>query len=387
MLCWMALGVLCILLWENSWIPKEDKRHFYLTYGIIALAALAEWTGIQLNGNESFPKWVLAAVKCADYVLTPLAGGALAAQMKLHNRWQTALIAVLAANTLFQIVACFNRWMLVIDDQNHYSHGPLYTVYILVYLLVIVLMAAQFLSYGRSYRRQNRASLYSVLLLVIVGIGIQEVLGSEYRTAYIALTMGVTLMFIHYSEFYQMHADEHIRQQYTQLMTDALTGVLSRHAYMKALERYADPAEIPGDLAAFSIDINGLKTVNDTIGHEAGDELIIGAARCIEKVFTGGECFRTGGDEFIVLTRMGKEQADAALLRLEQETASWTGNLVKSLNLAAGCALVGEHQGITVEKLVIEADHAMYARKAAYYRESGHDRRSRRTDPNRSDRS
>ena len=386
MLCWMALGVLCILLWENSWIPKEDKRHFYLTYGIIALAALAEWTGIQLNGNESFPKWVLAAVKCADYVLTPLAGGALAAQMKLHNRWQTALIAVLAANTLFQIVACFNRWMIVIDDQNHYSHGPLYTVYILVYLLVIILMAAQFLSYGRSYRRQNRASLYSVLLLVIVGIGIQESLGSEYRTAYIALTMGVTLMFIHYSEFYQMHADEHIRQQYTQLMTDALTGVLSRHAYMSALQRYADPAQVPDDLAAFSIDINGLKTVNDTIGHEAGDELIIGAARCIEKVFIGGECFRTGGDEFIVLTRMGKEQADAALLRLEQETASWTGNLVKSLNLAAGCALIGEHHGITVEKLVIEADHAMYARKAAYYRESGHDRRSHRTDGSRSDR-
>ena len=382
----MALGVLCILLWENSWIPKEDKRHFYLTYGIIALAALAEWTGIQLNGNESIPKWVLAGVKCADYVLTPLAGGALAAQMKLRNRWHKALKAVLTANTLFQIVACFNRWMLVIDDQNHYSHGPLYTVYILVYLLVIILMAAQFLSYGKSYRRQNRASLYSVLLLVIVGIGIQELLGSEYRTAYIALTMGVTLMFIHYSEFYQMHADEHIRQQYTQLMTDALTGVLSRHAYMKALERYADPAEIPGDLAAFSIDINGLKTVNDTIGHEAGDELITGAARCIAKVFTGSECFRTGGDEFIVLTRMEKEQADAALLRLEQETASWTGTLVKSLNLAAGYALVGEHPGITVEKLVIEADHAMYARKAAYYRESGHDRRSRRTDPNRSDR-
>lgn len=386
MLCWMALGVLCILLWENSWIPKEDKRHFYLTYGIIALAALAEWTGIQLNGNENFPKWVLAAVKCADYVLTPLAGGALASQMKLRNRWQTALIAVLAANTLFQIVACFNRWMLVIDDQNHYSHGPLYTVYILVYLLVIILMTAQFLSFGRSYRRQNRVSLYSVLLLVIVGIGIQELLGSEYRTAYIALTMGVTLMFIHYSEFYQMHADEHIRRQYTQLMTDALTGVLSRHAYMSALQRYADPAEVPDDLAAFSIDINGLKTVNDTIGHEAGDELIIGAARCIEKVFPGGECFRTGGDEFIVLTRMGKDQADAALLRLEQEAASWAGNLVKSLNLAAGCALVGEHPGITVEKLVIEADHAMYARKAAYYLESGHDRRSRRTDTNRSDR-
>ena len=77
---------------------------------------------------------------------------------------------------------------------------------------------------------------------------------------------------------------------------------------------------------------------------------------------------------------MKKKQADEALLRLEHETASWTGNAVKSISVAAGYALSGEHPDLTVEKLVNEADRAMYARKAAYYRESGHDRRAHRTD-------
>ena len=379
LLSWMGLGVLCILVRENSWIPNEDKLSFYLTYGIIALSALAEWTGVQLSGNDSVPRWVLSAVKCADYVLTPMAGGAIVAQMKLRDRWNRALMAVLAVNAVFQVVASFTGWMIVIDAHNHYTHGPLYAAYIAIYLVVIVLTGAEFMAYGSAYRRQNRASLYSVLLLVVIGIAMQEVTGGEYRTAYVALTMGVTLLFIHYAEFYQMNADAHIRKQRNQLMMDALSGAFSRHAYMVALEKYKNTNRLPDRLAAFTIDINGLKMVNDTIGHDAGDELIVGAARCIEKaVGDAGRCYRTGGDEFVVLARMSREQADATLARLTHETGQWTGEEVRQLSLSAGYALAGEHPGLTIEKLVKEADQAMYAAKAEYYRKGGHDRRDRR---------
>lgn len=379
LLSWMALGVLCVLVHENSWIPRPDKRHFYLAYGVIALSALAEWSGIQLSGNERFPAWLLSLVKCADYTLTPMAGGAIVAQMKLRNRWSKALMSVLAFNMVFQLLACFNGWMTVIDEHHYYSHGPLYPVYMVIYLLVIVLAAAQFREYGKAYRRQNRFSLYSVLLLVVAGIVIQELMGREYKTAYTALTMGVTLMFIHYSEFYQMSADDHMKQQHSQLMLDALSGVYSRHAYMKELDRYRRMTRLPDTLAVFTVDINGLKSVNDTLGHDAGDELIVGAAQCIEKVVgSTGRCYRTGGDEFVVLAKMSREQARAALLRLTSETRQWTGDKAERLSISTGCALARDHQGSAVEKLIREADRAMYAAKAEYYRKSGHDRRDPR---------
>jgi diguanylate cyclase (GGDEF)-like protein len=376
---WMALGVLCILVWENSWIPAGDKRRFYLTYGIIALAAFAEWTGIQLNGNERFPTWLLSLVKCVDYICTPMVGGAVVAQMKLRNRWSRALMILLVGNAVFQVAASFNQWMVVIDGGHHYSHGPLYTGYIILYLLVIALTGVEFLVYGQAYRRQNRASLYSVLLLVVVGIGIQEISGGQYRTAYIALTMGVALMFIHYTEFYQLASDEHIHRQRGQLMTDALSGAHSRYAYMKELEEYRKMAWIPDDLAAFTVDINELKTVNDTVGHDAGDELIVAAARCLEKaVGDAGKCYRTGGDEFVVLARMDKEQAESALQRLQAEANQWKGKDIKHLSLSAGYALAKEHQGLPIEKIIKEADQAMYAAKAEYYRKKGSDRRGPR---------
>ena len=376
-LSWMSLGVLCILVHENSWIPRTDKRQFYLTYGIIALSALAEWCGLQLSGNERFPGWLLPLVKCADYALTPLAGGAIVGQMKLRDRWSKALVVVLIANAVFQIIASFNSWMIVIDDHNNYMHGPLYPIYIAGYLAVIGLAIVEFLVYGKAFPKQNRASLYGVMILVIAGVGAQELLGGEYRTAYIALTMGVALMFIHYSEFYQMTADAHIMRQHNQIMKDELSGAFSRHAYAKALKDFDEMARLPEDFATFTIDINGLKMVNDTMGHDAGDELIIGAARCIEKVMgSAGQCYRTGGDEFVVLARMSREQAEAALVNLERETGLWTGEEIRELGLSAGYALACDHEGLTAENLVKEADRAMYVAKAAYYQKSGYDRRA-----------
>ena len=377
-LVWMALAVLCVLIHENHRIPPNDKRLLYLTYALIAVSALAEWFGLRVNGREGLPRWVLLAAKCADYILTPMAGGALVAQMHIRNRWRSALVGILVANTLFQLVGVFFGWTVRVDAQGQYSHGPLFMVYMGVCFAVIGLIVIEFIVYGRAFRRQNRVSLYAVMLFVAMGVLMQELLPSEPRTAYVAMTVGAMLMFIHYTEFASLAADDYLTAQQKQIDTDALTGVFSRHAYSEALKVLDAAGPLPEDFAAFTIDINGLKQVNDTLGHEAGDELIIGAARCIERVMgESSKCYRTGGDEFVVLTRMPADAAEMALSHLKRETDRWTGRAVKALSLAAGYALAGENPGLSAEKLVKQADMAMYAAKAAYYRKNGVDRRRR----------
>ena len=376
----LALAVLCILVRENGRIPEENKKLLYLTYLLIALSALFEWIGLQLDGVETLPKWPLRIAKCADYILTPMAGGALVRQMNLRNRWHSVLTGILAVNAVFQIVCCFTGWTVQIDAHNHYSHGPLYGVYICFYLAVIVLFIIEFVLYGKAFQRQNRASLYAIMVLVVAGIAAQELLGSDHRTSYLAMTLGAALLFIHYSEFAQMSSDDRLRKQEIQMSTDALTGMLNRYAYAKALEDYDTRERLPEDTAAFSIDINGLKEANDRYGHAEGDKLICGAAKCINTVFEGtGKCFRTGGDEFIVFANLDRKHAEAAMARLAEESGRWSGTVIKQLQLAAGYALASDHPGISAEKLVIEADQAMYAEKERYYRESGKDRR--RYDP------
>ena len=153
LISWMALLSLSTLIHENAHIASEDKRLLYLTYVLIFLSSLSEWLGVHMNHWSSVPTWALKAVKCADYILTPLAGGTLLTQMRIRNRWQIVLYGILIANTVFQIVAVFNGWMITIDPEGHYMHGPYYGVYMIVCLAITAVVIIQFILYGRSFRR------------------------------------------------------------------------------------------------------------------------------------------------------------------------------------------------------------------------------------------
>ena len=172
------------------------------------------------------------------------------------------------------------------------------------------------------------------------------------------------------NEYYtmqQIKMDEKINEQSVKISIDLLTGVFSRFAYNDVMESYDNQA--PEDFVAFLIDINGLKVVNDTLGHEAGDELICGAADCIMKaVGNKGRTFRIGGDEFVVFGTMKKEQAEETLLEMNRIITSWSGEKVKSLSVSAGYALASEFTGYSIEDLTKEADKAMYEQKKEFYR-------------------
>lgn len=172
------------------------------------------------------------------------------------------------------------------------------------------------------------------------------------------------------NEYYtmqQVKMDEKLNEQSVKISIDPLTGVFSRFAYNDMMESYNNQA--PEDFVAFLIDINGLKVVNDTLGHEAGDELICGAADCIMKaVGNKGRTFRIGGDEFVVFGTMKKEQAEETLLEMNRIIASWSGEKVKSLSVSAGYALASEFTGDSIEDLTKEADKAMYEQKKEFYR-------------------
>ena len=373
---WLTLAALSILVHENDRLSGEAKRNCYIAYLLIALAALAEWLGFYLDGEVGISLPALSVVKTFDYILTPIAGAALVTQMGPRDKLTRVLSVVPVVNIVFQVAALFGGWMVSVDASGHYHHGSLYFVYMLIYAAILVLVVAKALKYGRSFSRQNRTSVYAIVIVILVGVVLQEVVNDEMRVIYLALAIGVALLFIHNVEFAQLAQDENIARQNVQIMTDALTGLRSRYAYSAALKELAAQGPLPAGLVAFSVDVNGLKDVNDELGHDAGDELLCGAAACIQRAFGEGcECYRTGGDEFVVLATMSASQADDALARLKREERAWKGLAVHDMSMAAGCAAAADFPEASPEKLVARSDRAMYAAKAAYYQAAGHDRR------------
>lgn len=157
--------------------------------------------------------------------------------------------------------------------------------------------------------------------------------------------------------------------------TDELTRLYNRRMYDEELELIKERNDL-NDLIIVAMDVNGLKTVNDNLGHKAGDELIIGASKCIEKSFSSvGKAYRTGGDEFMAIIRCDERTLSDVLLKFDQNIEDWRGNMLDSLSISYGYVAAADYPKLSVGDLVSEADKRMYEAKAAYYRKMGINRR------------
>lgn len=154
--------------------------------------------------------------------------------------------------------------------------------------------------------------------------------------------------------------------------TDQLTGMLNRRSFAQHMEKLNETGNMEG-MKVCAFDVNGLKKVNDNIGHHAGDELIRGAAACLENVFSRyGHCYRTGGDEFIAILRDPCPTEEELIDLLHKQTTSFKGTYVPGVSISAG--IVTGTANDSINELLRRADAKMYENKAAYYRQSGIDR-------------
>ncbi len=149
--------------------------------------------------------------------------------------------------------------------------------------------------------------------------------------------------------------------------TDELTGLYNRHAYEEDISAI-EKIEIKEDFVYISIDVNGLKSVNDSRGHEAGDELISGASECIRKCFGSyGKLYRTGGDEFVALIHADDSSLEEIKADVEEVTKRWRGTYNVYLTFSCGYVKYKENKDLTIHQIANLADRRMYEDKRIYY--------------------
>ena len=143
---------------------------------------------------------------------------------------------------------------------------------------------------------------------------------------------------------------------------DQLTSVMNRNA----LEKLEVGVMFTGkSLAVIVVDVNGLKEVNDTLGHDAGDRLIVNVASALAAVFSRDNVYRTGGDEFMVILQDHLEEECADSIRRAKEILK-----AKGASIAVGYAYQDHFMG-DLEQLQEQADKAMYQDKEEHYRRVG----------------
>lgn len=168
---------------------------------------------------------------------------------------------------------------------------------------------------------------------------------------------------------------ERIVQEQENADIDVLTGFANRRMYEQDMKKLSShPGR--GRMAYISIDVNGLKEINDQYGHPAGDKLIVGAAQCIDQCFGDmGKLYRVGGDEFVALVTANAEELEKLFRTFARCTQAWSKRNDLALSTAYGFVCYSEYPDSDSAVLARVADERMYAAKARYYQMNGKDRR------------
>jgi diguanylate cyclase (GGDEF)-like protein/PAS domain S-box-containing protein len=152
---------------------------------------------------------------------------------------------------------------------------------------------------------------------------------------------------------------------------DPLTGLLNRRSFERELERHVAHVKRYGPCGAtILLDLDHFKNVNDTLGHRAGDELIVRVAEALRSRMRERDVIaRLGGDEFAILLPDGGREAaeavaDAVLEAVRAQRISSPSGRVRPVSGSVGVALFSDEH-LTGEDVLVNADLAMYDAKEA----------------------
>lgn len=151
--------------------------------------------------------------------------------------------------------------------------------------------------------------------------------------------------------------------------TDPLTGLYNRRHFSRVLDQlFAEAQRFGTDLACVMIDLDGYKQLNDSFGHQVGDQLLVMAGKVIlANMRRMDVAARYGGDEFVLLLpRADAEEAALAAQRIREEYLQASAAVLrrnKGVTMSVGVSSLAANRPIGADQLIALADSALYQAK------------------------
>ena len=166
-----------------------------------------------------------------------------------------------------------------------------------------------------------------------------------------------------------LQLEESLRRLKTMAATDHLTGLANRRAFSQRLERcYGEAIRYEFDLACAMCDLDHYKALNDVLGHQAGDRVLVATAEVIRSNLRASDsAARYGGDEFVLLLpHTTLDMATSVGGRIRAQLSQTTRHYTKErtgVTLSIGIACLNSDRPVSADALVAMADRALYVAK------------------------
>ena len=325
------------------------KRMFFLIVGVVLLSVVVftEFYLADIGGHLKL-RTVLMAVR---YSATPLIVAMILFALQKKMRWFIFIPALLLVAINF--ISIFTGIVFSLAEDGTLHRGPLgYFPYIIAGIYGIILIYIL-------YRNSNR--LYTEIVPIAFlgfafasGLILPFIFGKTFSHIF-CVTIMIALFVYYVFSIHQLSKK------------DPLTGALNLQAF------YHDSMTNPEEITALiSMDMNGLKAINDSQGHAAGDEALVALADCCRDALNSKQAvYRIGGDEFVIICRqMSQEEVTGLIERIKEKVAG----------TKYSCSIGYSHRSsekMSINEMLKESDANMYAEKAKYYSNTRMDRRRR----------
>ena len=334
--------------------------------------------------------WILTAFDVADFLLPPSSATTIefcsmylitpliyAIVFDLHRRKENKLLIIMGLSTLgFSLVFI----TLHFTNTVHINHFQL-PYYFISSIGLIVLIAYIYIDLKSKTRNTSRLILMGgvvfltfALFTYVISVVLRQY-GHFDHPFLLSLIMPTGSMFFVFMQllnyFVFMTHSFAQKKEYAALTKiayiDNLTGLANR---VSCDEKLVDFNKSNDDFCLLSLDLNGLKEVNDNAGHPAGDKLLKSFADTLSAVFGSlGTCTRIGGDEFLVLIKSTTPQEidkrlielDSRLLELDKKDPD------VNHSVSYGYAFRHESEDKDTHSVFMLADQRMYGYKRAHY--------------------
>ena len=344
----LVLLAFIISLITTVFLDKKTRIGMYILIGAIFVLSIVVFIEFYFEKQSEYPaaRNVLMAVR---YSAVPLIIAQITVTLVKRMRWFIFIPAL--AFVVLDIVSIFTGVVSSINESGNIVRGPLWLApYIMVGLYSVALI---YLLIRRSNKRLSDIIPITFLAFALgSGMVLPFILHDAYATIFCII---IAIALFSYFEFSVLQLTK----------KDSLTGLLNRHAY------YADVSNDPKSITAIiSIDMNGLKKINDTEGHIAGDEALVTLALCFARPLKNKQYgYRIGGDEFLIVCRKTPKEG---VLRIVEQIKKSVSETQYSCAIGYSFNLEGNK---SIDDLLKESDEMMYLEKEKHYHESGEARR------------
>ncbi len=211
------------------------------------------------------------------------------------------LLIPLAVNIAINIATYWTGWIFYIDAGGNYTRGDYYYIQMSINIFYYILLTIAIFINDIDYDKDD-IQLLSIIFALPIIAAIIQIVYPEYYLIWVSTALSLMLYYIFLREL--------------QFKFDMISGIKNRRAFNNKMNQLCKSKK---DAAIVVLDLNDLKKINDSKGHEDGDKVIYNFAQLLQDSFKYvGVAYRTGGDEFCVIcVNTIKEQLEASFKQLE----------------------------------------------------------------------